>query len=134
MRTRKKGIFNTYNRIRDVFLVLVIILMGLGACTYDTIEYEAVETPDSVSFSNDIIPLFQTSCAISGCHSSGGIVPDLSEDNAYNSLVFFNYVDTVNDEQSTIYVKINSGSMAQYATDNDRALILKWIEQGAQNN
>jgi len=116
--------------------MVLTVFSGLGACTYDTIKYTPVETPTVVSFSNDIIPVFESGCALSGCHASGNIPPDLSAVNAYNSLMLGGYVetDTTMAEQSIIYQKITTGSMAKYATDQDRALILKWIEQGAQNN
>jgi hypothetical protein len=95
-----------------------------------------VETPSVVSFSSDIVPFMESSCALSGCHAAGSIPPDLSTANAYNSLVSGGYVeaDTAMAAQSIVYEKITTGSMSKYATDQDRALLLKWIEQGAQNN
>ena len=116
-------------------LVLAAFISGaLFSCTYETITRTEPEVPDSVSFSVDIIPIFNASCNVSGCHSKGGIAPDLTEQNAYISLIFFGYIDTDVPEESIVYEKINTGSMKTYATDTDRALILKWIEQGALDN
>src|SRR4051812_32765256 len=44
-------------------------------------------TPATVFFATDIQPIFNASCAVSGCHSSGGISPDLSEGSAYTSVL-----------------------------------------------
>lgn len=121
-------------KIIQFILVIGLFGVGISSCTYDIIEPKVGEVPDTVSFSLDVIPIFDKSCNTSGCHSKAGIPPDLSVQNAYISLTFFGYVDVDVPEESEIYTKINTGSMKQYATENDRAIILKWIEQGALDN
>ncbi len=111
-----------------------ILFTGLYSCTYETIESKEPEVPENVSFGIDVVPIFNSSCNASGCHSKNGIAPDLSSQNAYTSLIFFGYVDTDNPPQSDLYIKITSGSMKGFASDQDRAIILKWIEQGALDN
>jgi hypothetical protein len=129
------GIESTRKKIGEIILGLLVFILGMASCTYHTYEYVEPETPDTVSFSNDIITIFDQRCNNPGCHSSGGIPPDLTESRAYIDLTFGGYVDTANAEASELYRVINAGgSMENYATDQDRALILKWIEQGAQNN
>jgi hypothetical protein len=116
-------------------LLMITLCSSMLACTYDTITPKEVEVPENVSFNADVIPIFDDDCNSSGCHTSGGIPPDLTPDNAYISLTFFGYVDTDFPEESELYKKIiPSGSMGEYATDQDRAIILKWIEQGALDN
>lgn len=115
--------------------LLMLMLSGfMMACTYDTITPKEVEVPENVSFNVDVIPIFNDNCNNSGCHSTGGIPPDLTPDNAYISLTFFGYVDVDFPEESELYKKITIGSMEEYANDQDRAIILKWIEQGALDN
>lgn len=116
-------------------LILFLALYSATSCTYHINENEPVEVPDSVFFSSDIIPIFNARCNNPGCHSANAIPPDLTAANAYNSLTLFGYVDTENPESSVLYRAIApGGSMEALATNQDRALILKWIEQGAQNN
>lgn len=116
-------------------ILIIFILFGfMLACTYDTIAPRKVEVPENISFDENVIPIFNKSCNVSGCHSNNGISPNLSANNAYISLTFFGYVDTDFPEESKIYIKTTIGSMNQYATDQDRAIILKWIEQGAPDN
>ena len=115
--------------------MLVTILSGaLASCTWEEVKPQKVKVPDSVKFSVNIIPIFTANCAKSGCHVKGIQAPDLSAPNAYGSLTFYGYVDTDFPEQSSLYLKITSGSMKDKATDADRALILKWIQQGALDN
>jgi hypothetical protein len=129
--TKRSGKF----RYRNI-LISSAFLLGAAACTYHVNEFEPVNTPDIVSFSDDIIPFFETSCATSACHDQGGIDPDLSAANAYASLINGGLIETDSTQaaQSEIYTKITTGSMSQYATDVNRALLLKWIQQGADNN
>ncbi|MEK6781059.1 MAG: hypothetical protein AABY93_05110 [Bacteroidota bacterium] len=119
--------------IRLILIAMAVSCM-LASCTYEEIKPQKVDVPDSVKFSVDIIPIFNSSCNNPGCHSTGGIPPDLTEANAYTSLIYFGYVDVDVPEESILYEKITTGSMKDNATDQDRALILEWIKQGALDN
>ncbi|MBL7873112.1 MAG: hypothetical protein JNM78_15955 [Cyclobacteriaceae bacterium] len=120
-------------------LLYFILMMAtasvlLVSCTYEEIKPEKVDIPDSVKFALNIIPIFNASCNNVGCHNKGGIPPDLSAANAFVSLTFFGYVDVDVPESSIIYQTITTGSMKNNATNQERALILEWIKQGAQDN
>lgn len=125
------------NLLRDHGSSAWVILFGLfvlASCTYDTKEFEEVVIPDEVSFSVDVVPIFEAKCNDSGCHS-GAISPDLQADVAYNNLIFGGYVtDTIAAANNLLYTKIDGGSMTSYASDQDRALIKIWIEDGAIDN
>jgi hypothetical protein len=121
------------SKLRNIVLAILGIVF-LVACTSKTI----VPTPVSkapVSFSNDVLPVFTSNCAISGCHVAGNIAPDLTTSKAYNSLMTMNLVDTVHPNQSVLYMKISTGTMNQYIkTPVNQQIILNWITQGAKNN
>jgi hypothetical protein len=114
-----------------IFCILFIVGVAMTACTWEEIKPQKVSTPDSVKFSLSIQPIFSANCAKSGCHIKGVQAPDLSLGDAYTSLIYYGYVDTDFPESSILYQKITTGSMKDKATDTDRALILKWIQQGA---
>lgn len=119
--------------------VLLLLLFGLSLsqCYY----LEVVDDPEpveNVSFSTDIIPIFNASCNIVGCHNAGGTAPDLSEANAYSSLKNGGYLDLAVPADSELYQWMSgnrslpmplSGPDATY-----NAKVLKWIEDGAPNN
>ncbi len=124
----------------SVFLGL-LIGGALASCTDYVNIRPVVVVPDSVKFKANIIPIFNLSCNKSPCHAKGGQAPDLSASNAYTSLTFYGYVDadaaatdSLYAKSSPIYQKITTGSMKDKATDQDRALVLKWIQQGALDN
>lgn len=118
----------------------VVGLLLLSGCYKDaTVVVETgAEITRQVSFSQDLIPMFNSSCNLSGCHSSGGRSPNLTADNAYNALSIGNYFDINTPQNSTIYLWMTgkkSTPMPVAGVNKDyNALMLAWIKQGAQNN
>jgi hypothetical protein len=122
------------NLYRSIFL-LAIAIGFLSGCVSDQIAPKEVVVPDEVSFSTDLIPIFDASCNTQGCHSNNGIPPDLTRESAWVNLIFFNYVDTVDSKNSLLWRKIDEdGSMEKYITEQEKAFILQWIEQDAPDN
>jgi hypothetical protein len=121
------------------FLAGFTMLLLIGCYKDKTVYFDTgAEITRPVSFANDIIPIFNNSCSLSGCHISGGKSPDLSGANAYNSLSVGNYYNTTAAESSTIYQWMTgkkSTPMPVGGINKDyNALVLAWIKQGAQNN
>ncbi len=83
---------------------------NFSGCTYNFLIPEEVpptdpEDPDTpkISFSQDIIPIFTKNNNCTSCHGNGGQTPDLTADNAYNSLNSAKYINKDNPEDSKIY-------------------------------
>ena len=121
-----------------LFLLAAVILLFTGCYKDKTVLLDEAAVTKTVSFSKDIIPIFNKSCNTSGCHSSGGQAPNLAETSALNALTVGNYFSKSAPESSIIYLKMTgkkgtpmpvSGVNKDYA-----ALILAWIKQGANNN
>ena len=93
-----------------------------------------------VSFVNDIIPVFNQKCSISGCHSSGGHIPDLTASKAYNALLNGGYINLADTKNSKLYLRLTgkiTPAMPLSGTNNPsniNALVLTWITQKAKNN
>ncbi len=123
-------------------LIVTACLIFLTGC-YKVVTYtvpENTEVVGTVSFSKDLVPIFNDNCSISGCHNSGGLKPDLSADKLYNTLINGNYIDASAPENSGIYLWLTgkkSTIMPAGAANNPsniNNLVLAWIKQGAQNN
>ncbi len=124
-----------YKEAIKSLLVAGMLAGGLSACTYETIKpAKPAEVPSTVSFSVNVQPIFNKTCAAPGCHSKSGKAPDLTAGSSYTSLTAYGYLDTDVPNQSIIYQKITVGTMKKYSSDQDAAIILKWIEQGALTN
>jgi len=119
-------------------ILFVIILAGISlmpSCQYEWIDPIDPDLPEVVSFSANIIPIFNRGCNMGGCHASGGTSPDLTPANAYNDLMATSMIDKANPESSRLYTKCKSGgSMNKYTQPGDPEIILKWIQEGALNN
>jgi hypothetical protein len=119
-----------------VFSMLTLVFSG---CYRDIISpgTDPNGPPQFVSFSGDLIPLFNTHCNGTGCHDAvPAHKPSLVPDKAYNALMSGGYVNTSIPNQSTIYVVCQSGSMPPSGglKASDTQKILDWIRNGAPNN
>ena len=93
--------------------------------------------PQFVSFSGDLVPIFNRDCNSSGCHDAvPAHKPSLVPDKAYTSLMSGGYVNTAVPNQSKIYVVLNTGAMPPTGALNvkEQQLVLDWIRNGAPNN
>lgn len=118
--------------IKTLVASLVTCLVFTTGCYYDKVLPEEAPEGD-ISYSEDIQPFFDASCI--SCHNGGGLPLNLQASVSYAELIFGDYIDTADPDNSLLYTKINTGgSMEQYATDLERSMTLKWIKQGAKNN
>ncbi|HEY5826082.1 MAG TPA: hypothetical protein VIT44_17030 [Cyclobacteriaceae bacterium] len=122
------------------YLVLILSLATvLNGCYYDQVaSFEGL--PTNVSLKNDVQPIFNRDCNMSGCHVTPippGHHPDLSPENAYKSLTSGGFVNTTAPESSVLYLSVNGGGMPAGRaplSENDKKIILAWITEGAKNN
>ena len=94
-------------------------------------------SPDTVYFTNTILPLLTSYCAMTGCHNgiSGGDAGDYTL-NTYSGIM--KIVSAGNASNSKLVSVINSGSMPPRShtaiSASQLADITAWINQGASNN
>lgn len=123
--------------------ILLLSILAPSGCSYDsgilTIEPPDVDTTVQVSFSEDILPLFdELKCNISGCHNTGGIPPDLTPANAYDELTQGGYINTEKPADSELMQWLlgnRSLPMPLSGPNNNlNEKVLAWIIQGAKDN
>lgn len=128
---------------KKTILWVITALIGTGllsGCYKDKtlVSDTGEEITRTVSFVNDIIPIFNKSCNNSGCHSAGAKAPDLTVANAFTSLSAGNYINPTNPQSSELYLWMTGKKgtpMPLSGPDKDyNALVLAWIKQGALNN
>jgi hypothetical protein len=130
--------------LQIIFFLIVLCIMVLFSCKDQTTQSStsSIVFPTSgVSFSKQVEPLFQQTCAASGCH--GGSQPA-----ANLNLQYFTR-DYLIDFQPKIIVEFNSKTSLLYTyiagnpqqmppnqrlTQNQIDGVKKWIDEGAQNN
>jgi hypothetical protein len=131
------------SKIAIALTVLVMAVFFSSGCQKDTTVYIPLKpeiVTRAVSFSKDLIPLFKTNCAKSGCHVTGGRSPNLEASQAYNALINGKFIDKGNPENSVIYKRLigklkPAMPMGASANPSDiDGLLLAWIKQGAKKN
>jgi hypothetical protein len=126
--------------ILAILMTPFLLLMFFGSgCYYDeVIPDPSIYSGEEISFSEDLIPIFDASCNSASCHAAGAIPPDLTAANAYNAIIDGGYVNFTSPEESEFYqwVKGNrTPTMPISGTDPQIvSAVLTWINQGAQNN
>lgn len=120
-------------------LFFMLIISVVTACKKDYFMAAPADLNTSVSFSQDISPIFVADCAMGGCHAPGGPKPDLSPAVAVDQLLGLAYVDTTQaPEKSILYVRMIDTSKpmppAGKLSSEKLNKVLAWIKQGAQNN
>ena len=127
-------------RITIYLGLIFIMIMGISltGCYKDIIIPDAAVDPDgppqAVSFKNDLAPIFNSKCALSGCHVSGAHKPFLPTTTSYQEIVNGGYINILVPKESILYKKIN-GEMKEYIpAATDRQKVYDWIRNGALNN
>ena len=118
----------------------LVFTMGLGliGCYKDVILPDATVDPDgppqAVSYKTDLAPIFNSQCALAGCHVSGAHKPYMLTAESYLQITTGGYVNLLLPKESILYKKIN-GEMKEYIPKaTDRQKVYDWIRNGAPNN
>lgn len=133
--------------------VAAVLLMSvaLAACSKSSpVGPTGTSVSDTtVSFSSQVQPIFTESCAVPGCHVTGGIAPmSLQQGKAYADIVNvpsieqppYVRVKPYDADSSYLYLKITGRAGTRMPLQRapldsaDIATIRRWINQGARNN
>ena len=139
-----------WNCMKNYIILLIFCLIIFTACKHQNPLIPSGPSsppiggwacsPDSVYFQNDILPIFQSYCAKSGCHDvsshrEGIILTD------YFNIMTTGQIVGGNPNHGNIYESLTTGSSSNIMppppdlplSADQIAMILKWINQGAQN-
>lgn len=114
------------------FLLLVNLIIIPFSCQH---EADGLEMIDEICFDNEILPIFQSSCSLSGCHDPGSAEGDYV---LTNFIGIIKGVEPGKPRDSEIYQSLTniwSDKMMppdQPLAEQNRILIRLWIEQGAK--
>jgi len=112
-----------------------MLMIGLGTTIFMVNSCKNVGIPadqmPEICFTEQVLPIFQNSCATSGCHDSGG----------ESGYVFTNYNNIMqaitpgNADKSVAYQAMTSTFQlmppSNPLSESNRTIIRLWIEQGA---
>lgn len=128
------------SRLLILFSALCVIV--ISSCKHDPIVVEPrICSPDSTYFVQDVLPIFQSSCAIPGCHDAEtaeeGIVLD-----SYANIMDSDEIEPFDLDEGKLFELINESDPDDRMppedllplTSNQIDVIESWIMQGALNN
>ena len=130
--------------MRGYVLAFVILLLFFVSCTRDKTSSNCPPCTSAISFKTNVLPIFQISCAVQGCHDvtthAAAVVLDSA--NAYTNITQAGtgYIIAYNANASLFYTTLNSPGvngmpkglppLPQCQVET----IACWINQGAKNN
>lgn len=135
----------------NLFTISIALLMvGFQSCRHHPIEPVDDNTdtissgecdPDSIYFNQDVMPIIQQNCAVTGCHG-GGSAQNGVDLTSYQSIMNTADVEPFDTDGSDLYEVITETDpddiMPQPPnpplTNEEIDIIAAWINQGAQNN
>lgn len=121
-----------------LILASTVVLFVILSCK-DTIApttSDIVFPSSNVTYTQHVGPLFQQTCALSGCHTQNGIDPNLEYPASYTSLL--DYIRIGDPEHSTL-VQYLEGTLQPQMPPPGKATLTKnqidgiktWIREGA---
>ncbi len=129
------------NKIAILSGLIILLMFTISGCykTVTVVENAGASITTEMSYSKDIIPIFNKSCATSGCHAPGAKAPDLSAANSYKSLTVGNYYKVGDPDNSLLILWLNGkkSPVMPIGAGPDSKIndpIYAWIKQGAKNN
>lgn len=130
--------------------IIALVLMGSFILLINSCKHEPPISPvnsspvsgpvpnNGVCFESDILPLFKSNCAKSGCHDAATHEEDLILD-SYANIMRKDIVPGKADNSKIYRVLFETGSKKMPPAPNadltaaQKALIAKWINEGAKN-
>lgn len=136
------------NSVLKAILVLFTGLLILNACRHELPVPNpdgggiplpsSVCSPDSAYFVNDILPIISSNCTMSGCHDNITHADGVELTSYTKIMRYVKPGDAADSKLYKVIIKTNNDRMPPPPmpplTAAQKALIEKWINQGAKNN
>jgi uncharacterized membrane protein len=109
----------------------ITLIWGMESC-----QHESMGDPNAaICFERDILPIFNSKCAMSGCHDAGTSAEGYTLDNYKN--ILSDGIVKGKPNKSEIYESIADGEMppknSTKLSETEKQLIYDWIVGGAKN-
>ncbi len=121
------------NFIAPVFVAVTLLIFVVG-CEHVPMDSSSSGT-GTICFERDILPIFNSKCAMSGCHDAGTHAEGYQLTN-YNTITSHGIVKG-NAGKSEIYDEIADGDMPPSGdpglSNTEMDLVKRWINEGAKN-
>ena len=114
------------NRSVIIYVTLLLIIYCFSGCLNDKAD-EITKPCDSTYYSNEIKPVFETKCAVAGCHVTGGSAPFVFTDYS----VVFTKKDAMKYRINLLVSHPDHMPQGDSLLPPDLAKLNSWLDQGA---
>jgi len=121
------------NRVLSTFSFLVLIVITISSCTYNSEEdlYPEVPIEDDISYLTDVLPIIETNCY--GCHDAVAMNGGINLE-GYDNLVIRveegSLLGSIKHEADWLAMPLSASKLS----DSQISKIEKWVEDGYPNN
>jgi uncharacterized membrane protein len=117
--------------------LLIIAVLAVASCKHESQNPDdPTGTADDICFERDILPIFQSNCALSGCHDAS-TQADGVQLTSYSTILNTGEIEPGKPNSSEAYEEIAKGKMPPYGytplSQAQKDLLYKWIADGAKN-
>ncbi len=130
--------------LKRILLVFVIVSIPImySACEDEGIKIDDIIIPSSnVSYAQHIQPVFNSKCALSGCHDDASRQSGLSLTSWLNTTASFQIVFPGNPDASKLVLAVEGRTTNPMPppgrwplTKNQMTGVRTWVKEGAKNN
>lgn len=118
-------------------VLLITAVLALASCKHGSQKPDTpTGTAGDICFERDILPIFQSNCALSGCHDAG-TQADGVQLTSYSTIMNTGEIEPGKPNSSEAYSEIAKGKMPPYGykplSQAQKDLLYKWIADGAKN-
>jgi uncharacterized membrane protein len=117
--------------------LLIIAVLAVASCKHESQNPDdPTGTADDICFERDILPIFQSNCAMSGCHDASTQANGVQL-TSYSTIMNTGEIEPGKPNSSEAYREIANGKMPPYGytplRQAQKDLLYKWIADGAKN-
>jgi len=113
--------------MRSNIIYLVVFIGCFLSCTNDQLEVIEFTCDDEITYSNQVRPIIQNSCAYSGCHDGSGAAP--GDFTTFNGLAPFLSPDRFEDRSLVVRdMPPNYASGPRSLTESEIEMMNCWVE------
>ena len=116
--------------------LLVAAILTLASCKHGGQQPDPPAGTNDICFERDILPIFQSNCAMSGCHDAT-TQADGVQLTSYSTIMNTGEIEPGKPNNSEAYEEIIDGKMPPYGytplSQAQKDLLYQWIAEGAKN-
>ncbi len=111
-------------------ILILMVMTSISSCYYNIKVEPDCQTPDGISFANDVLPIIETSCAVTACHVQGFENGNFNNFDEFKEKADEGFVAQMLRTSQMPPPSLSGPSLSLCEKD----IILKWVEEGAKAN